>query len=81
MTTEERRHGRVYNRKELTQNFRDIVEWTLESFEFNIQDLQTELDTDNKEINTEEIRSILKGMEFLCDELDDLPLLVRDKSK
>ena len=30
-------------------------------------------DIDNEEIeHTEEIRSILKGMEYLCDDIDDL---------
>jgi hypothetical protein len=32
------------------------------------------LDVDDEEINTEEIRSILKGIESLCDDLDDLSL-------
>jgi hypothetical protein len=34
--------------------------------------LQAELYIYNEEINTEEIRSILKGIESLCDDLDDL---------
>jgi hypothetical protein len=34
--------------------------------------LEAELDIDNEEIHTEEIRSILKGIEYLCDDIDDL---------
>ena len=40
-------------------------------FNCNLQDLEAEL-IDNEEIDTEEIRSILKGMEYLCDDIDDL---------
>ena len=47
----------------------------------NLHDLEAELyvyneefnsEQINTEINTEEIRSILKAMEYLCDDIDDL---------
>jgi hypothetical protein len=38
----------------------------------NLQDWEAELDLPDEEIDTEEIRSILKGMEYLCDDIDDL---------
>jgi hypothetical protein len=44
-----------------------------------LQELIGELDIDNEEINTEEIRSILKAMEYLCDDLDDSPFINKMK--
>ncbi len=66
-----RRHGDVYNIEELKKMDEELIHETLQYFSDNIQDLETEL-IDNEEINTEEIRSILKGMEYLCDDIDDL---------
>jgi predicted CopG family antitoxin len=80
LVTKKRRRGMVHNKKELSKNFKNLLDGTLERFDHQIQDLQHELDIDGEEINTEEIRSILKAMEYLCDDLDDLPLL-EDKSK
>ena len=71
LMTKERRHGSVYNKKELRKIDEELIHETLQYFSDNIQDLETEL-IDNEEINTEEIRSILKGMEYLCDDIDDL---------
>ena len=68
----DRRHGDVYNIEELKKIDEELIDETLESFNDNLQDLETELDIHNEEINTEEIRSILKGMEYLCDDIDDL---------
>ena len=68
----DRRHGDVYNIEELKKIDEELIDETLENFNDNLQDLETELDIHNEEINTEEIRSILKGMEYLCDDIDDL---------
>ena len=67
----DRRHGHLYNIEELKKMDEELIHETLQYFRDNIQDLETEL-IDNEEINTEEIRSILKGMEYLCDDIDDL---------
>ena len=67
-----RRHGDVYNIEELKKMDEELIDETLEYFNDNLQDLETELDLPNEEIDTEEIRSILKGMEYLCDDIDDL---------
>ena len=67
----DRRHGHLYNIEELKKMDEELIHETLQYFSDNIQDLETEL-IDNEEINTEEIRSILKGMEYLCDDIDDL---------
>jgi hypothetical protein len=50
------------------------VEEFFSNFDINLQSLEQALDVDDEEINTEEIRSILKGIESLCDDLDDLSL-------
>ena len=68
----DRRHGDVYNIEELKKIDEELIDETLESFNDNLQDLEAELDIHNEEIDTEEIRSILKGMEYLCDDIDDL---------
>ncbi len=73
-----RRHGRIYNKKELRENFEDIDD-ILQNFEMLLQELIGELDIDKEEINTEEVRSILKAMEYLCDDLDDSPLINKMK--
>jgi len=73
-----RRHGRIYNKKELRENFEDIDD-ILQNFDMLLQQLIGELDIDNEEINTEEVRSILKAMEYLCDDLDDSPLINKMK--
>ena len=67
----DRRHGDVYNIEELKKIDEELIHETLQYFNDNLQDLETEL-IYNEEINTEEIRSILKGMEYLCDDIDDL---------
>jgi hypothetical protein len=68
----DRRHGHLYNIEELKKIDEELIDETLEYFNCNLQDLEAELDINNQEINTEEIRSILKGMEYLCDDIDDL---------
>jgi predicted CopG family antitoxin len=77
----DRRHGDLYNIEELKKIDEELIDETLENFNYNLQDLQAELYIYNEEINTEEIRkeidteeirSILKGMEYLCDDIDDL---------
>ena len=68
----DRRHGDVYNIEELMKIDKELIDDTLERFNANLQDLEAELDLPNEEIDTEEIRSILKGMEYLCDYIDDL---------
>ena len=68
----DRRHGDLYNIEELKKIDEELIDETLENFNYNLQDLETELDLHNEEIHTEEIRSILKGMEYLCDDIDDL---------
>jgi hypothetical protein len=75
--TKNRRHGDVYNIEELKKIDKELIDETLELFNYNLQDLEAELAIDNEEINseeinTEEIRSILKGIEYLCDDIDDL---------
>ena len=76
-----RRHGDLHNIEELKKIDEELIDETLERFNYSLQDLEAELDIDNEEINseeinteinTEEIRSILKGMEYLCDDIDDL---------
>jgi len=67
----DRRHGDVYNIEELKKMDEELIHETLQYFSDNLHDLETEL-IDNEEIDTEEIRSILKGMEYLCDDIDDL---------
>jgi predicted CopG family antitoxin len=68
----DRRHGHLYNIEELKKIDAELIDETLENFNYNLQDLEAELDLHNEEIHTEEIRSILKGMEYLCDDIDDL---------
>ena len=68
----DRRHGDVYNIEELKKIDEELIDETLQYFSYNLQDLEAELDIYNEEINTEEIRSILKGIEYLCDDIDDL---------
>ena len=68
----DRRHGDLYNIEELEKIDKDLIDHTLESFNINLQNLEAELDINNNKINTEEIRSILKGIEYLCDDIDDL---------
>jgi hypothetical protein len=68
----DRRHGDLYNIEELKKIDEELIDETLEYFNCNLQDLEAELDINNEEIHTEEIRSILKGMEYLCDDIDDL---------
>jgi predicted CopG family antitoxin len=70
--TKNRRHWDVYNIEELEKIDKELIDETLERFNINLQDLDSELDINNEEINTEEIRSILKGIEYLCDDIDDL---------
>ena len=70
--TKNRRHGDVYNIEELKKIDKELIDETLENFNYNLQDLEAELDIDNEEIDTEEIRSILKAIEYLCDDIDDL---------
>ena len=67
-----RRHGDLYNIEELKKIDEELIDETLENFNYNLQDLEAELYIYNEEIHTEEIRSILKGMEYLCDDIDDL---------
>jgi predicted CopG family antitoxin len=77
LITKKRRSGTLHNKKELREKFKDIG-WDMEeffsNFDINLQSLEQALDVDDEEINTEEIRSILKGIESLCDDLDDLSL-------
>ena len=68
----DRRHGDVYNIEELMKIDKELIDDILERFNANLQDLEAELDLPNEEIDTEEIRSILKGMKYLCDYIDDL---------
>ena len=68
----DRRHGDLYNIEELKKIDKELIDETLEYFNCNLQELEAELDLPNEEIHTEEIRSILKGMEYLCDDIDDL---------
>ena len=68
----DRRHGDVYNIEELMKIDKELIDETLENFNYNLQDLEAELDLPDEEIDTEEIRSILKGIEYLCDDIDDL---------
>jgi hypothetical protein len=68
----DRRHGDLYNIEELKKIDEELIDETLEYFNCNLQDLEAELNINNEEIHTEEIRSILKGMEYLCDDIDDL---------
>ena len=68
----DRRHGDVYNIEELKKIDEELIDEILDYFNRNLQDLEAELDLPNEEIDTEEIRSILKGMEYLCDDIDDL---------
>ena len=68
----DRRHGDLYNIEELKKIDKELINETLENFNCNLQDLEAELDINNEEIDTEEIRSILKGIEYLCDDIDDL---------
>ena len=68
----DRRHGHLYNIEELKKIDEELIDETLENFNYNLQDLEAALDLHNEEIHTEEIRSILKGMEYLCDDIDDL---------
>lgn len=51
--------------KKNLKNFKEIIDQTLGNFDFQLQELQYELDTNNEEIDTEEIRSILKSMECI----------------
>jgi len=70
--SKDKRHGRRYNKEELRKNFKKITDQTLGNLDFQLQELQYELDANNEEIDTEEIRIILKGIEQLCDDIDDL---------
>ena len=70
--TKNRRRGDLYNIEEIKKIDGELIDETLERFNYSLQDLEAELDINNEEINTEEIRSILKGMEYLCDDIDDL---------
>ena len=63
---------RIYNIEELKKIDEELIDETLERFNVHLQDLDAELYINNEEINTEEIRSILKGIEYLCDNIDDL---------
>jgi predicted CopG family antitoxin len=67
-----RRHGDVYNIEELEKIDKELIDHALESFNMNLQDLEAELNINNEKINTGEIRSILKGIDHLCDDIDDL---------
>ena len=67
----DRRHGDLYN-IEVKKIDEELIDETLENFNCNLQDLESELDLHNEEIHTEERRSILKAMEYLCDDIDDL---------
>ena len=51
---------------------KELIHETLQNFNSNLQDLEAELYIYNEEIHTEEIRSILIGIEYLCDDIDDL---------
>src|SRR5688572_6622219 len=77
LITKKRRSGTLHNKKELREKFKDTG-WDMDeffsNFDINLQSLEQALDVDDEEINTEEIRSILKGIESLCDDLDDLSL-------
>ena len=68
----DRRHGDLYNIEELKKIDEELIDETSERFNIHLQDLEAELDINKEEINTEEIRSILKGIEYLCDDIDDL---------
>jgi hypothetical protein len=68
----DKRHGDLYNIEELKKIDEELIDETSERFNINLQDLEAELDINNEDINTEEIRSILKGIEYLCDNIDDL---------
>ena len=77
----DRRHGDLYNIEELKKIDEELIDETLENLDMNLEDLEAELyiyneeinaEQINTEINTEEIRSILKGIEYLCDDIDDL---------
>jgi hypothetical protein len=77
----DRRHGHLHNIEELKKIDKELIDETLQYFSDNLQDLEAELyiyneenntEEINTEINTEEIRSILKGIEYLCDDIDDL---------
>jgi predicted CopG family antitoxin len=72
LITKKRRQGTLHNKKELREKFKDIDDEFFSNFDINLQSLEQALDVDDEEINTEEIRSILKGIESLCDDLDDL---------
>ena len=67
-----RRHGDVYNIEELKKIDKELIDTTLKNFNYSLQDLEDEVAIDNEEIDSEEIRIILKGMEYLCDDIDDL---------
>jgi hypothetical protein len=67
-----RRHGDLYNIEELEKIDKELIDETLENFNYNLQDLEAELDMNSEKIDTEEIRSILKGIEYSCDDIDDL---------
>ena len=67
----DRRHGHLYNIEELKRIDKELIDEILENFNYDLHDL-AELDINNEKINTEEIRSILKGIEYLCDDIDDL---------
>jgi predicted CopG family antitoxin len=67
-----RRHGDVYNIEELKKIDKELIDETFERFNGNLQDLEAELDLLDEEIDTEEIRTILKSVEYLCDNIDDL---------
>ena len=68
----DRRHGDLYNIEELKKIDKELIDETLQKFNDNLQDLEAELDLPNEEMDTEEIRSILKGIEYLCDDIDEL---------
>ena len=68
----DRRHGDLHNIEELKKIDEKLIDEILKIFNYNLQDLEAELDINNEEIHTQEIRSILKGIEYLCDDIDDL---------
>ena len=78
LVTKRRRPGTLHNKKELKEKydgeFDEGIDEYLLNFQYKLQDLEQELDVDIEEIHTSEIRSILVGIEQICDELDDLPL-------
>lgn len=74
-TPQDRRHGSTYSIEELRNIDKDFVNEVLDLFNMNLQELEGEiniLENGKKDIDTEETRSILKGIEQLCDDIDNL---------